>query len=213
MDDLKQTIVYNDLIIRHKIKKDVSFKKIVDFVLLSNSRIISARSIAKAIENECQNISLNTVIKYLEYLKEAYLVDEIERYSNKTKRKLACYYKIYDSDVCFNSLGALNNRFDLDHNLENVVYNELLYMGYDVNTYLNDNKEIDFLAVKNGKEYFVQVAYSVLDEKAYKREFSAFYNLGQDKMKILITCDNVDYSTSLVKHIKFEDFLRMDDLS
>ncbi len=212
LDDLKQTIVYNDLIIRHKIKKDVSFKKIVDFVLLSNSRIISARSIAKAIENECQNISLNTVIKYLEYLKEAYLVDEIERYSNKTKRKLAYYYKIYDSDVCFNSLGALNNRFDLDHNLENVVYNELLYMGYEVNTYLNDNKEIDFLAVKNGKEYFIQVAYSVLDEKAYKREFSAFYNLEQDKMKILITCDNVDYSTSLVKHIKFEDFLRMNDL-
>lgn len=86
-------------------------------------------------------------------------------------------------------------------------------MGYDVNTYLNDNKEIDFLAVKNGKEYFVQMAYSVLHEKAYKREFSAFYNLGQDKMKILITCDNVDYSTSLVKHIKFEDFLRVDYLS
>lgn len=86
-------------------------------------------------------------------------------------------------------------------------------MGYDVNTYLNDNKEIDFLAVKNGKEYFVQMAYSVLDGKAYKREFSAFYNLSPDKMKILITCDNVDYSTSLVKHIKFEDFLRMDDLS
>lgn len=213
LDDLKQTIVYNDLIIRHKIKKDVSFKKIVDFVLMSNSRIVSARNIAKVIKNECQNISLNTVIKYLEYLKEAYIIDEIERYSNKTKRKLAYYYKIYDADVCFNSLGAANNRFDLDHNLENVVYNELVYMGYEVNTYVNDNKEIDFLAVKNGKEYFIQVAYSVLDEKAYKREFSAFNNLGQGAMKILITCDNVDYSTSLVKHIRFNDFVRMTDLA
>ncbi len=213
LDDLKQTIVYNDLIIRHKIKKDVSFKKIVDFVLMSNSRIVSARNITKVIKNECQNISLNTVIKYLEYLKEAYIIDEIERYSNKTKRKLAYYYKIYDADVCFNSLGAMNNRFDLDHNLENAVYNELIYMGYEVNTYVNDNKEIDFLAVKNGKEYFIQAAYSVLDEKAYAREFSAFNNLGQDKMKILITCDNVDYSTSMVKHIKFNDFVRMTDLA
>ncbi len=212
LEDLKQTIVYNDLIIRHKIKKDVSFKKIVDFVLMSNSRIVSARNITKVIKNECQNISLNTVIKYLEYLKEAYIIDEIERYSNKTKRKLAYYYKIYDADVCFNSLSVANSRFDLDHNLENVVYNELVYMGYQVNTYVSNNKEIDFLAVKNGREYFIQVAYSVLDEKAYQREFSAFNNLEQGKMKILITCDNVDYSTSLVKHIKFNNFVRMNDL-
>ncbi len=212
LEDLKQTIVYNDLIIRHKIKKDVTFKKIVDFVLMSNSRIVSARNITKVIKNECQNISLNTVIKYLEYLKEAYIIDEIERYSNKTKRKLAYYYKIYDADVCFNSLSVANSRFDLDHNLENVVYNELVYMGYQVNTYVSNNKEIDFLAVKNGREYFIQVAYSVLDEKAYQREFSAFNNLEQGKMKILITCDNVDYSTSLVKHIKFNNFIRMNDL-
>ena len=67
-------------------------------------------------------------------------------------------------------------------------------------------------ASKNGKTYLVQVAYSVVDEKAYKREFSAFSNLDNDSQKILITNDPIDYSTSTVRHIRLEDFLLMDEL-
>ena len=70
----------------------------------------------------------------------------------------------------------------------------------------------DFLANKNGKTYLIQVSYSVLDEKAYDREFSAFANLDNSNQKILITNDVVDYSTSTVRHIKLEDFLLMEEL-
>ena len=48
---------------------------------------------------------------------------------------------------------AINNRFDLDHNLENIVYNELLYMGYELKVFDNNGKEIDFIDSKNGKIY------------------------------------------------------------
>ena len=117
-----------------------------------------------------------------------------------------------NSDVSFNSLKVDNKRYDLDHNLENIVYNELLYMGYDLKVYDNKGKEIDFLATKNGKIYFIQVAYSVLDEKAYRREFDAFADLDNSNQKILITNDAIDYSTSTVRHIKLEDFLMMEEL-
>lgn len=205
--DLQNTIIYNDLIKRYKIKKEVIFKKIVNFILMSNARIISARSIHKYINNECDGVSLNTVIKYIKYLKDAYIVDEVAQYSRKTKKELAYYYKIYNADVCFNSLSIMNNRFDLDHNLENIVYNELIYQGYKVKVYDNDGKEIDFYACKDNKEYYIQVAYSIVDEKTYDREFEAFKNIDNLSQKIIITTDEIDFSTSVVKHISLKDFL------
>lgn len=212
LNDLENTIVYNDLIKRYKIKKEIVFKKIVQFILISNSRIISARSIHKYICNECEEVSVNTVLKYIEYLKEAYIIDEVSQYSKKAKKELAYYYKLYNSDVCFNSLSIINNRYDLDHNLENIVYNELLYRDYNVKVYNNNGKEIDFYAYKNGKEYYIQVAYSVVDEKAYTREFDAFKNIDNLSQKIIITTDEIDYSTSIIKHISLSKFLNSVDL-
>lgn len=212
LSDLESTIVVNDLIKRYKIRKEVPFKKIVNFILCSNSRIFSIRSIHRFIKNDFPDLSIMTVTKYIEYLKEAYIIDEIPQYSTKTKRELQYYGKIYNSDVCFNSLRANNNRYDLDHNLENIVYNELLYMGYELKVFNNNGKEIDFLASKDNKQFYVQVAYSVADEKAYEREMGAFYNLDNRNQKILITNDIIDYSTSVVRHIKLEEFLMMEEL-
>lgn len=106
----------------------------------------------------------------------------------------------------------MDNRFDITHNLENIVYNELIYMGYDVYVYQNDGKKIDFLACKGTKRYYVQVVYSVAEEKAYQREFNAFKNIDNLYQKIIITNDEIDYSTSTVKHLKLKDFLTMESL-
>lgn len=84
--------------------------------------------------------------------------------------------EFYD-DVSFNSIRCIDNRYDLTHNLENIVYNELIYMGYKINVYYNGKNEIDFKAQNDGKKYYIQVAYSVSDNKAYEREFRAFSNL------------------------------------
>ncbi len=132
-------------------------------------------------------VSLNTVIKYIEHLKEAYIIDEIELYSTKAKKELAYYYKTYLGDGCFNSLSVDDNRFNLDHNLENIVYNELIYRGYELKVFNNkDGKEIDFHASKDGKKYYVQVAYSLIDPKAYEREFNTFKSLDNLTQKNLL---------------------------
>ena len=86
-------------------------------------------------------------------------------------------------------------------------------MGYNVSVYNNeDGKEIDFLAQKDGKNYYIQVAYSVAEEAAYNREFGAFASMDNSASKILITNDDIDYSTSTVKHIMLKDFLVADSL-
>ena len=151
-------------------------------------------------------------MNYLTYLEEAYIIESVKQYAKKTKRELAFYTKIYNEDVSFNSIRCMDNRFDLTHNMENIVYLELLYMGYDIYVYNNNGKEIDFLATKDNKKYYVQVAYSVAEEKAYQREFSAFKNIDNLSKKIIITNDDIDFSTSAVQHIKFKEFLLQSEL-
>ncbi len=212
LNDLDDTIVINDLIRRYKIRKESLFKSLVNFVLRSNSRVFSANSIRDYIKQEHTSCSVNTIMKYLGYLEEAYIIESVKQYSPKTKKELSYYSKIYNADVCFNSIRCMNNRFDLMHNLENIVYNELIYMGYEVYVYNNSGKEIDFLASKGTKQYYIQVAYSVAEEKAYQREFNAFKNIDNLSQKIIITNDDIDYSTSIIKHIKLKDFLMMENL-
>lgn len=205
--DLDETIVVNDIINRYKIKKVKEFRKVVDFILISNARIYSANSIASYMNSQGVSCSANTVQKWIGYLEEAYVIDQINRFSAKAKRKLEQSRKLYNCDVSLNSIRSGKGHFDLTHNLENVVYNELMFRGYEVSVYENNNKEIDFLAEKDNKKYYVQVAYSVAEEKTYNREFNAFNGLSQIDKKIIITNDDIDYSTSNVEHIRLKDFL------
>lgn len=212
LNDLNGTIIYNDLENRYGIRKRDIFERIVDFILISNARVFSAKSIADFMKSQNVSISVPTIIKYLGYLKEAYVIEEVSLYSPKAKSKLNYYCKLYDEDVSMNSIRISGNRYDLTHNMENIVLNELIFMGYEVSVYSHRNREIDFRAVRDGKVYLVQVAYSVAEDKAYDREFSAFSDIDNTMKKIIITNDDVDYSTSTVFHYRLRDFLEMDEL-
>ena len=212
LNDLNSTIIYNDLENRYNIRKKDIFERIVDFILVSNARIFSAKSIADYMKGQNVSVSVPTVIKYLGYLKEAYVIDDIPLYSAKAKARLNYYYKLYDEDVSFNSIRVSGNRYDLTHNLENIVLNELFYLGYEVTVYNNKGREIDFRAVKDGKLYLLQAAYSIAEDKAYEREFAAFAGLDNTMKKIIITNDDIDYSTSTVYHYRLRDFLMMESL-
>lgn len=212
LNDLDETIVINDIINRYKIRKEEVFKKFVNFVLISNARIFSSNSIFNYLKGQKIDCSINTVMKFLNYLEEAYVIRKIPQYSTKAKKQLEFYAKLYDEDVAFNSIRQMSGRFDLTHNLENVVYNELIFMKYKVSVFNVNGKEIDFLASKNGREYLIQVAYSVAEEQTYEREFAPFALLDNSRKKILITNDENDFSTSTVQHLKLKDFLMMNDL-
>lgn len=212
LEDIDTSIAIHDLIARYKIKKEVLFKRIVNFVLRNNSRIFSAKSVYDYILNEGYTCSINTVMNFINYLKEAFLIEEIKQYSTKVKRELSYFGKLYNMDVSSNSIRADRNRFDIEHNLENIVFNELIYKGYKVQLYNLNGYEIDFRCEKKSKIIFVQVAYSVVNESTYNREMKPFSLLDNSNEKILITTDKVDYSTSTVRHIELEKFLLQEDI-
>lgn len=212
LNELNETIILNDIINRYKIRKTEVFKRLANFLFLSNGRILSARFVEKYMKGNGLACSVTTITKYIGYLEEAYSIATVKRYSVKSKRELEYYLKVYNEDVALNSIRVMNNRYDITHNFENIVYNELLYMGYNLQVYHDGSQEIDFVANKGNKQYYIQVAYSVAEEKAYDREFGAFAKLDNSCQKIVITNDDIDYSTSTIRHIRFEDFVKMDEL-
>ncbi|MBP5170200.1 MAG: ATP-binding protein [Oscillospiraceae bacterium] len=212
LNDLNQTIVINDIQNRYKIRKTELFRRLVNYVLISNARIFSANSIQHYLSSEKLNCSINTVMKYLSYLEEAYVVRRVPQYSTRAKRELSFYVKLYDEDVSFNTIRQRNGLPDLTHNLENIVFNELCYMGYEVTVYNKDGREIDFLAQKAQKEYLIQVAYSIAEESTRQREFALFNVLDQSRKKMIITNDDFDFSSSTVQHLSLSHFLTMEQL-
>lgn len=207
LNDLDETIVVNDIINRYKIRKTDEFRKLVNYILVSNARIFSQNSIYEYMKSHGSRASANTIKKWVGYLEEAYIISSIPQYSTRTKTELEFYEKIYNCDVALNSIRKFNARYDLSHNLENIVYNELLYRGYEVKVFNNKGREIDFIATKNGLVYYIQAALSIAEDKAYEREFSAFKGLNDFNQKIIITNDDIDYSTSMIRHIRLADFL------
>ncbi|MBR6421488.1 ATP-binding protein [bacterium] len=212
ISELDETIVSNDIINRYGIRKNAEFKKLANFILRSNARIYSAKSISDYMKSNGIPCTPNTIGKWIGYLSEAYIIDEIPRYSKKAKKELEQSKKIYNSDVALNSIRCLDNRFDMTHNLENAIYNELVFMGYNLSVYDNNGREIDFIAEKDNQRFYIQVAFSIAEEKAYERELTAFNSLTQRDRKIIITNDDIDYSTSNIDHIKLKDFLMMESL-
>jgi len=207
LNDLDDTIVINDILNRYKIRKDNLFRRLVNYIMISNAWIFSANSVQKFLKGQGFECSLNTILKYLSYLEEAYVISPIRQYSTKAKRELKYYQKLYVEDVSFNSIRQTDGHWDITHNLENIVYNELLYRGFNLFVFREGSQEVDFLAEKNNRQYLIQVAYSIAEESTYRREFALFNKLDQTREKIIITNDDFDFSTSTVRHINLKEFL------
>lgn len=207
LNDLDDTIVINDILNRYKIRKDNLFRRLVNYIMISNARIFSANSVQKFLKEQGFECSLNTILKYLSYLEEAYVISPIRQYSTKAKRELKYYQKLYVEDVSFNSIRQTDGHWDITHNLENIVYNELLYRGFNLFVFREGSQGVDFLAEKNNRQYLIQVAYSIAEESTYRREFALFNKLDQTREKIIITNDDFDFSTSTVRHINLKEFL------
>ena len=207
LNDLDDTIVINDILNRYKIRKDNLFRRLVNYIMISNARIFSANSVQKFLKGQGFECSLNTILKYISYLEEAYVISPIRQYSTKAKRELKYYQKLYVEDVSFNSIRQTDGHWDITHNLENIVYNELLYRGFNLFVFREGSQEVDFLAEKNNRQYLIQVAYSIAEESTYRREFALFNKLDQTREKIIITNDDFDFSTSTVRHINLKEFL------
>jgi uncharacterized protein len=204
------TVIIKDIAQRYKLRNLHNLHRVISFVFNSVGSYISPTNIATELnKNSQKKISHNTIIKYLDFLVKSYILYPASRYDIKGKELLTTNEKYYVVDLGLRNITATNKYdSDLGHKLENVIYFELLRRGGKVYVGKNNDKEIDFIVQKpnNEREYY-QVAYTVNDEKTYKREVSAFNNIKDNYPKYLLTLDFDNANIEGIQKLNVIDWL------
>lgn len=192
LQSIYDTVVIKDIAQRYKLRNLHNLHRVISLVFDSIGSYVSPTNIAATLnKNSNKTISHNTIIKYLEFLTNSYIIYAAPRYDIKGKELLSTNPKYYLVDLGLKNI-TTTNKYDADlgRKLENVVYFELLRRGGKIYAGKNNDKEIDFVVQKpnNEREYY-QIAFTVNDEKTFEREISAFRNIRDNYPKFLLTLD------------------------
>ena len=196
---LYNTILNNDIIRRHNDIDISTFENILNFIIDNTSNIVSPNSIANTLNSYGKKVSYNTVEKYIRYMKECYLIYECGRYNIIGKQNLKTLTKYYLVDLGFKKVSSIKNNTNLRHNIENIVYLELLRRGNIINIGKINDLEVDFVVKKENEIEYYQVSTSLYDEKTKTREINLLKAIKDNYKKTILTLD--DYGIGNVEGI------------
>jgi len=203
------TVITKDIIDRYKIRNPELFNAVFDFLCSNIGSYVNSLKISNTLASNGIKITDDTVSRYIDYMQDAFLFYKVARFDVRGKEYLKSLYKYYITDIGIRNQKINYRQIEVTHTLENIIYNELLVRGYTVDIGKNQNKEIDFIARRDGSLSYIQVAYSVADADKMEQEISSFYTIADGYEKILITMDT-DPFTQLkngYKKISVYDFL------
>ena len=207
LTDVYNSIVVKDIVERFKVKDIDLFNRILEYILTTPAQTFSAETLSKYFESENRNVTKNTLYNYLEYMNKALLINKVDRYDVRGKRILNGKYKYYLTDLGLGRVMNISKKEQIGAYIENIVYNELIYRGYDVKIGSLDNGEIDFIALKDGNKEYYQVCYILSDENVINREFNAYNNIDDNYPKYVISMDKIDLSRNGIIHKNIIDWL------
>ncbi len=197
---LFETTYFKDILEHNKLYKSESLDELCNIISELTGSLLNSKKISdtfKSVKHE--DIDKQTIDKYIEYFKDAFILREARRYDLKGREEIGALQKYYFTDTGLRN-ARLNFAFpDEGQMLENVVYNELIYNGYTVNVgtfeTIEKNKdgksvrktnEVDFYATKNKKRLYIQVSKDISNEKTMNRELSPFHRLNDQIQKVVV---------------------------
>ncbi len=173
LTDIYSTVLLKDVIMRNKIRNISFLENLVRFMADNTGKLISANSISKYMKGLGTNISPASLLEYLRLLSEAYIINKVNRFDIHGKRIFESNDKFYFADHGIrNAIAGGSREGDIEKVLENIVYNQLIRLGYKVYVGQLQAGEIDFVCEKGGGgRIYVQVSYIIADEATREREF------------------------------------------
>lgn len=216
-DDVKLYLneLYNNICVKDIFTRDVEiektkFLKIAKYVLVNAGSDFNPEAIynyLKSNNSGKEYCNLRTIYNYLDKLEKAFLIKPIYRYNISGKKILSSNPKYYAIDNGMRIINVDSNFYDRGKFLENVICIELLSRGYELYIGKTYKGEVDFVACKNGKKCFIQVAYIMESEETITREFGAFSPIKDASPKYVFSLDRMDMSRNGITHINIIDFL------
>lgn len=211
LQDLFTSVQLKDIVRRNKIRDVDLLERIIAYVMSNVGTTFSATSLTKFLKSEKRTVAPETILNYIKYCCDAYLIYQVKREDLQGKQILASNEKYYIADHGIREAVFGGNTKDINLILENIVYMELLRRGYKITVGKYGNKEIDFVCRKGGEKLYVQVAYLLASEETIEREFGAFYSIRDNFPKFVVSLDEFDFSRNGIIHKNIRDFLLMKD--
>ena len=201
------TIVFRDVVSRYKLRNTLFLEKLIQFLSENIGNLFSAKNISDYLKSQHTTISVNQIQSYTEYLNNAFLIHRVERYDLIGKRVFEIGEKYYFENMGIRNIVIGYRITDKAKILENLVYNHLLYKGYDIKVGYYGDKEIDFIGEKNGEKLYIQVALKI-DGDTAEREFGNLLKIQDNYPKIVVTEDTFSgNSYKGIRHCPIRQFL------
>ena len=210
--DIYNTVLLKDVIMRNNIRNVNFLENLVLYLADNTGKIISANNVSKYMKSNGENISASVILNYLNYLSDAYVINKVNRYDVHGKRLFDSNEKYYFEDNGIrNAIAGGTREGDVEKVIENVVYQNLVRLGYKVFVGQLQSSEIDFVCTKpNGEKKYVQVSYLIVNEETRKREFGNLMKIQDNYPKYVVSMTplitNNDYEG--IKHIHLRNFLK-----
>lgn len=184
--EVLNALVVRDIVSKYKLRNEQLLHALIDYLMDNVGNLTSIRSIADTLESSRMKADHKTIGKYVDALCKAFAFYRFRRYDIRGKRYLRSEDKYYlvDQSFRFARLGTKN--MDYGRVLENIVAMELLRRGYEVYVGVLYKKEIDFIAIKQGEKFYIQVANNISEEKTFEREASPLLAIKDAFPKMLI---------------------------
>ena len=187
--DIYSTVLLKDVIRRNNIRNVTFLENLAHFIADNAGKMCSANSIAKYMRSQGENITSSAIINYARYLCESYMIQKVNRYDIHGKKIFESNEKYYfeDNGIRNAFVGGSSER-DIEKVIENIIYNHLVRLGYDVMIGQLQVGEIDFVCTKpQGERIYVQAAYIIADNNTYEREFGNLRAIKDNYPKYVIS--------------------------
>lgn len=208
LKSIYSTIVYRDVVSRYKIRNTVLLEKLITFLADNIGNIFSAKKISDFLKSQLNSTSPNQIQLHIEQLTNSFLLHKVSRFDIKGRRIFEIGEKFYFENIGIRNIIVGFRPNDLGQILENVVYNHIMYHGWETKVGAFENNEIDFVCQKNGETIYIQVALRLDEEKTIEREFGNLLKIKDNYPKYVITNDQF-YGNSYqgIQHVYIGDFL------
>ena len=214
LTNIYATILYRDIVSRNQIRDTAFLENLLRYLADNTGSIVSATKISAFLKSQNNSKTTSVIINYIGYLERAYFVSGAKRQDIHGKKIFESGEKYFFEDLGLRNTVGGYKPSDISKILENVVYNHLCFWGFSVCIGRNLDKEIDFIAERNGEFVYIQVAYLLSSDSVTEREFGNLLNIRDNYPKYVVTMDDFPAITTYkgIKHLHLLDFLSLDDL-
>ena len=208
LSSVYSTIIFRDVVGRYNLRNSNFLEKLVVFIADHIGSLFSAKRISDFLKSQQTNIAPNQIQLYTSYLTSAFIIHEVNRYDVLGKRIFEIGSKFYFENTGIRNAIMGYHVKDRAKLLENVVYNQLLYLGYNVKVGILNAQEIDFVCEREHELIYIQVALKLDSEQTIEREFGNLLKIEDNYPKYVITQSKFEGNTYQgIQHVYVRDFL------